>query len=300
METNHFLGALSGLTAALVWTTASFMFRRLGRVWTPNALNLAKGLIAFAVIALILGLRGWERPGNGVAVALAISGIAGIALGDNLFFGALNRVHVQRTLIIAQNGAPLFTVLLAWMALGEHLSAVAYLALFIILAGISLSILADGFEQLKHDRMYRIGLAMAFSAALLQAVGAVLTRYAFRQSDVSVLMATEIRLGAGLLFLLVWQWLGPRKRGPAAPEKKRMDKKWLLLVAASLIGALGGLTFQQAAFKYTYASVAQTLIAASSLMGMLFMFFRGQRPRPLAWAGVILALAGIMLLFSTL
>ncbi len=300
METHHILGALSGLTAALVWTTASFMFRRLGRAWTPNALNLAKGLIAFTVIALILGLRGWDWPATGVAAALALSGVAGIALGDNLFFGALNRIHVQRTLIIAQNGAPLFTVLLAWLLLGEQLSGMAYLALFIILTGITLSILADGFEQLKHDRAYRIGLAMAFSAALLQAVGAVLTRHAFRQADVSVLMATEIRLGAGLLFLLAWQWRTAGRGGHAIPEKNRIDKKWLLLVTASLIGALGGLTFQQAAFKYTHASIAQTLIAASSLMGMLFMFLRGERPRPLAWSGVVLALAGIMLLFSTL
>ncbi len=297
MELNHLVGALSGLTAALVWTVASFLFRRLGHVWSPNALNLLKGLIAFGLIALILSAEGWVLPGRAPALALAVSGIVGIALGDNLFFGALNRIQVQRTLIIAQNGAPLFTVVLAWLFLGEQLSWTAYTALLIVLSGITLSILADGFERLKHDRTYRLGLLMAFSAALLQAVGAVLTRHAFSLADVGVFMATEIRLGAALVFLLLFQ-LFPN-RG------KRMvyrtgERKWLLLLTASVIGALGGLTFQQAAFKYTFASIAQTLIASSSLMGMLFMLLRGSRPKPLAWVGVGLALAGIMLLFSVI
>src|SRR5512147_1476317 len=97
----NFTGELAALGAAFLWALSAVIYAHLGQKIPPLALNLSKGIIAIAFIALTLLVQGnyWPADMNGVAVGcLLLSGVIGIGLGDTFYFEALNHLGARRTL----------------------------------------------------------------------------------------------------------------------------------------------------------------------------------------------------------
>ena len=96
------IGVASALGAALCWTVASALWRRLPTSLGPARLNLLKNLLALGFqlpLVLVLTLSGRQLPAPpGAVVLLLLSGVVGIALGDSFFFAALRRLGTRRTL----------------------------------------------------------------------------------------------------------------------------------------------------------------------------------------------------------
>jgi len=118
-------GALAALAAALCWTLASGLWRRLSTSLSGAELNLLKNWLALVMLLpLVLG-RPWPAA-PGALVLLALSGVLGIALGDSLYFAALRRLGTRRTLTI-DAGGPAVAALggLVWLAAGQTRPAAA-------------------------------------------------------------------------------------------------------------------------------------------------------------------------------
>jgi drug/metabolite transporter (DMT)-like permease len=135
---------------------------------------------------------------------------------------------------------------------------------------------------------------MALVAAVCQGIGMVASNLAFQQANVSPTWSAMVRIVGSTLFLLPVVWLMPTARGMAPRWTPRLVR---LVISAAMVGTLGGLSLQQAAVKYTFAGVAQTLIAASTLFVLAIAVVLGLRPSPRVWAGTALAVAGIACLF---
>ena len=103
------IGALAALAAALCWTLASSLWRRLPTSLSGAELNLLKNWLALAMLLpLVLG-RPWSAA-HGPFLLLALSGVLGIALGDSLYFAALRRLGTRRTLTIDAGGPAVASV----------------------------------------------------------------------------------------------------------------------------------------------------------------------------------------------
>src|SRR5262245_11400522 len=88
---------------------------------TPTAVNCSKNVIslaAFAAIAVALGER-W--PALERWPFLLASGAVGFALGDALYFAAVERIGVQKSAMLAEINVPL-TALSSYFAYGERFS----------------------------------------------------------------------------------------------------------------------------------------------------------------------------------
>ncbi|MGQ3031103.1 MAG: DMT family transporter [Ferrovibrionaceae bacterium] len=97
-------------------------------------------------------------------------------------------------------------------------------------------------------------------------------------------------LSAGLLLL-----------GVLALREKRVAVPWREVPGLTLIGWLGVTVFQMLwanALALTTASKASVLVATSPIFAVLFASFGRQRPRPRAWAGVLIAFVGVVILVN--
>ncbi|MCA9786274.1 MAG: EamA family transporter [Candidatus Cloacimonetes bacterium] len=259
-------------------------------------LNLWKGLVALAVITPALWLAGHaplEMPSQLTALLL-LSGALGIGLGDTAFFNALNRLGERNTVLVAETTAPLLALLGAGLWLGEWPGPLKLLGMAAVLGGVALVLVQPGEKNSATGRVLKAGLGWALLAALCQAGGAVITRLAFLRADVAASDSAWLRLLGGALLLSL---LLPLRHQRYLPT--RVSPRLMLAVAlAALIGTVGGIIFQQLAFKHTQAAVAQTSLAMSVLFVLVLNTLGGKPSTGRVWLGVLLSVAGVGLLYA--
>ncbi|MFQ3617826.1 MAG: DMT family transporter [Cyanobacteriota bacterium] len=296
-----FTGEIAALAAALIWAIASIAFTKLGQRLSPMALNVSKGLISIGLIGLTLGLRGAELPAaSGSAVGLLLfSGAVGIGLGDTAYFEALNSLGARRGLLM-ESLAPPLTALLALLFLQERLSSAAWLGIGLTVAGVAWVIVERSPDlAIAHYRPVR-GVVFGLIAALGQASGAVLSRAALSTTDISPLWGTLIRLVAGLLVLLLWlAFKLPKFRSVGKEMGQLRSPRFLGIVTATAFASTFlGIWLQQTALKFAPAGIAQSLLATSPLFVIPIAVALGDRVSLRAVLGVLVAIAGIWLLFG--
>ena len=162
----------------MAWSTAGGLQRELS-VDTPTQLA-GRAFFAFIALTLFVAIR--ER-GRTVAVFRSM-GIAGLgvavctAIASGTFIVALNHATVANVLFI-QAASPVAAALLAWIALGESITARAGAAMAVALIGVGLMVGGPGSGGL-------LGVGASFVMMLAFAVGIVITRH---RRDISMVPA---------------------------------------------------------------------------------------------------------------
>lgn len=288
-------GEISALTAAFLWACAAVLYRQLGVDIPPLALNLYKGVIASVLLYLtITGLgQGWGDSTVYGLCLLFLSGIIGIGVGDTAFFASLNKLGERHTILIAETLAPPISVVIAYVFIQERLEAITMVGISITLVGVAWVILerGDGPKPVHS----RAGIHLAVIAALSQAIGAVLSREAMTQSEISPWLSTLVRLLGGIAAVILWMAV-TRQAFIAPPLKSR--RVIIYVFAAAILGTYLGIYFQQVSFKYTSTGIALTLLATSSLFVLLIALIRRERVTLHSVVGVIVAVSGVGLLFD--
>ena len=291
----HELAALGTATCwAMTGIIASDAIRALG----PFHFNLIRQVFVTLLLGLVvlasgtLALPGWE------AVAmLAVSGVAGILLGDTLNFAAVGRLGPRRAGAVFALNAPM-AASLGWLVLGERLGAQAWGGIALTVAGVALAIMGrppSGAHRLETIRGgLRLGVLFGLGAALGQAVGTLIAR-PYMAGGLDPYVGSLIRVGAsGLAMGLV------ASLPFAPPRPERVTGKLLVLTGATaLIGLLLGMTLFLYALQGSQTGIIATLSATSPVIILPLLWLRtGQRPTATSWAGAVLAVAGLALIFT--
>lgn len=291
-------GELAALTAALLWAAASVIYRRLGERIPPLGLNLLKGVLALAMLALALLATGDSLAGvePQVLILLLFSGAVGIGLGDTAYFASLNALGARQALLLGILAPPM-AGLLASIFLDERLSAGAWAGIALTVAGVAWVITERTTEEARGPIRLGRGVGFGLLAALAQAAGMVLARGAFLQATVSPLWAAALRLVSGILALLLWICL---TRQPVGRWLRAIAgaRTWSRLGVAVFFGTFLAVWLQQVALRLTSAGVTQALFSTSPLFVLPIAALLGERITARAVAGVILALVGVGLLFG--
>ncbi|HCS38804.1 MAG TPA: EamA family transporter [Anaerolineaceae bacterium] len=297
MSMGNFQGEFYALGAALLWALSSILFKTLGKTIRPLELNLIKGIsgfVLFAITSLVIGeIFTSIRPA--AVFALAISGAVGIGFGDTMFFEAINRLGARRSLLITILAPPM-TVIFAWIFLRESLSMAAWIGILITILGVAWVITEKNKNEQEENKFTWLGVFFGFLAALTQAGGAVLSRWALTESSVSALQSALIRLLAGTVVLLLWILIRREKIGgwlKPAPKKQL----WGILTAVILFGTYIAIWMQQLAFKFTNVGIAQTLLATSPLFILPLSALQKERLSLRSVLGVLVSIAGVALIF---
>jgi drug/metabolite transporter (DMT)-like permease len=296
------MGELAALSASAVWAMASMMFSRLGRVLTALALNWLKCLIALVlmfVALFVLEGRLWpEELGAPQTLALAVSGLVGLTIGDTAFFNALNRLGTRRTLLLSALAPPL-TAMLAVPVLGEPIGLAMLVGMGLTLGGVTWVIMerhsSDGpVQDGRLSRSVKVGVAFAVVAALCQATGNVLTKWG--GGHISALEISIVRLAFGVLGLSVV--LAATRRMLVTQTQLDYRRTALVLFVATFLGTFMGIWLMNAGLRYTQVGIASTLSSTSPIFVLpLAYWFDGERLSIRSVAGAMLAVVGVAVLF---
>lgn len=296
----NFKGELAALSAAFLWAIASVVWSKVGQRIAPLELNFLKGAIAigFLVVTLLLSEQSLPAIDPLAFWLLLLSGVIGIAIADTALFAALNSLGARRTLLLKILTSPL-VALIALVFLQETLSVPAWCGIFLTLLGVAwvVSERVPGTNG-KEEYLWQ-GISWAMLSTLGDAIAAILSRVALTQTTINPLWSTLIRLTTGLLSLLILLLIkNPKIRENAIRPKSAFTiKLWVIITLTAFAGTYLGIWLQQISLKFAPAGIAQTLNATSPLFVLPIAICLGEKVSFRAIAGVLLALAGIALIF---
>jgi drug/metabolite transporter (DMT)-like permease len=289
------LGVMAALAGALSWTLASGLWRRLPTSLGSAELNLLKNLLALVLLLPLLPLLA-QPLGFRQAALLLASGVLGIAAGDSFYFAALRRLGTRRTLTL-EAGGPVLTsaaglLLLLEVPSPRQWAGVALVSLALVLvAGQA----PPGDPRARLQRQQVLGLLLGLLALVCGSAGALLARSALRDTPLPPLQAAALRLaGAAVVLLPLLPGLVRRLGSRWGPQPAQ--PRWLLLLAATLLGTVLGIALQQLALSRLPAGLAVALLSTSPVLAVLLAAAEGDRPGRRGWAAALLVLAGVGLL----
>lgn len=299
VQVNNFIGEIAALSAALLWAISSIIYRGLGLKIPPLQLNLYKGIIAIALILVTLLIQGatftnFSSSSSAIAL-LFLGGIIGIGLGDTAYFAALNSLGARRTLLL-ETSSPTMGALLAFIFIGEQLSPSSWCGILLTILGIAWVISERNPKDSRdNSSILPKGIIWGILAAIAQAVGAVISRFALTQSDITPLESTLIRLGGGIVIVLILLLFSAARQPAIRWQLSRLN---LSIIAIAAFGSTYlGIWLQQISLKFAPTGIAQTFLATGPLFILPIVALQGEKISLRAIFGVVISLGGIALMF---
>ena len=174
-----YLGEFISIGVAFSWTATAllseFGSKRLGNL-TLNVLRMALALL-FSLV-LFWFAAGTPLPPIGsikACVWMLLSGIVGYVIGDFCLFQCYIIIG-SRYGQLFMTLAPLAAALMAWITLGQQMTPISIVAMFVTLIGIGISILGRGEHHKVSLKLPLNGVLFAIGAALCQGIGLVLSK----------------------------------------------------------------------------------------------------------------------------
>jgi drug/metabolite transporter (DMT)-like permease len=289
------MGELYSILAAATWALGVIIYKRLGESLSPLALNLLKNLIVLALmVPTVIWAHGWVRPDFSLHNLLLtlLSGALGIALADTLYFRALNELGAGRLGVMGNLFSP-SVIFLAWLALGEHLSALQGAGFLLVLGGVMLAhgSVTVGADGQRTARATRRGLFFGFAAVFLNALGIVMIKPVLETEP--FFQVALLRMFAALFVMLA---LLPFLRRQFRMPNWRVIP-WKVLLPAAFVGQYLSMLMWLAGYKYISASVASILNETASIFILLFAAaFLGERLTLRKLLGVALTFGGVVVM----
>ncbi|ROL61593.1 DMT family transporter [Bacteroidetes/Chlorobi group bacterium ChocPot_Mid] len=291
-----FIGELSALAAALLWSCSSFVFTaatfRIGTI----QLNISRMIIAsllLVITLMILGIR--FEISEEQLIYLSLSGFVGLVIGDSFLFKAFNLVGPRISLLLLSFN-PAFAAIFAFFLLGEVLSFFAIIGMIITLLGITIVVLEKHSNESKF-KVTKFGIFCGFMSAIGQGVGLVLAKMAFQNGDIHYLVATFIRIASAVVIMLPFALLFKKYSNPFKVFSE--DKKALGLVSlGAVIGPYLGITLSFIAIIYTHVGIASTLMSTMPIIMLpMSKIIYKEKLSIKAVVGAFIAVTGVAILF---
>lgn len=290
-----FLGELSALLTACLWSFGALVFASATRRAGPVQVNVTRLLLALLYLAILIPVAGFGISMSASQVTnLAISGVIGLTLGDSFLFRAFHELGARISMLV-MSSAPAIGAILAFFMMGEAISIWGIVGILVTLAGVIL-VVSDP-RKSEHASVSGTGLLFAFLAAAGQGAGLVFAKMAFAEGEINGFVATFVRVGASLVFLVPATFLMRQVVSPMAFYRR--DRKGFGLTAlGAVLGPFLGIAFSLIAVKHTSVGVAATIMATVPIIMLPIVHFVYKEKLTLrAIAGAIVAVGGVAILF---
>ncbi len=259
-----------------------------GTAWL---LGVAAALLVTISLA-VDGLAAVRTP----AVALAFCALAGFVhffLGWTLLGMSQIRLGVARTGILIGT-VPLFGALIAWVALGEALSAIALVGLFVVVGGVALVVSAKGVGAAGQGGGTAAGVAAGLATSFCWSASPVLIRRGLEGVPSPITGAAIGMAACAVVYAIAVLATGARANRATITTRTRQ----LLLVAGLLVAV--GIWMQWTAFDLLpVAPVLAILQLVPVLVVLLSTTLSGEplgAAAPRVWLGTVVTVAGSLTL----
>lgn len=312
-------GEFLALTVAVSWTACAMFAEVASKRLGSFGLNISRMILSLGMLAVLMyHMTGFPYPmyADGQTwMWLSLSGLVGYVLGDYCLMNCYILVgsRIGQLLMTLAPPAAAFSGLLL---LGERMTGLALLGMFVTIFGIALCLSGgrkkDDEADTRREGTTRVkGVLLGIGAAMGQGVGLVLSAkglacyaasleaHGMMGTDFEWIIpfaSTSMRAVTGLMGFSLWAMLSG-KLGEVA--RIAHDAKGLLCtLAATVTGPFIGVSLSLMATLYTTTGVAQTIMATSPLLILApshFIFHQRVTLREVL--GALVSVCGVTLFF---
>lgn len=301
-----YIGELISIGVAFSWTATALLSeygsKRMGNL-TLNVLRMALALLfSLVLFAIVVGS---PLPIGVTSQALGwmlLSGLVGYVIGDFCLFQCYIIIG-SRYGQLFMTLAPLAAALMAWVSLGQQMTAMSIVAMLVTLLGIGISVLGRGEHHKVSLKLPFNGVLFAIAAALCQGIGLVLSKIGMDHYDTTQMPAWLIPFSANFLRCIAgiigFSLLLYFRDGFTPLREAMYDRKGMIAaIATTIFGPFVGVGFSLMAVQYTNAGIASTLMALTPIIILLpsWWLFR----QPITWKaviGAVISVVGVSLFF---
>lgn len=284
MQVKPSTGALLVLTASVLWGTTGTAQTLAPPGVSPIAVGTARMVFGGVALVLVALLKGGWRGGPRWPVLPTLLATAGVAGYQLLFFAGVARTGVAVGTIVGIGSSPILAGLLTWLIWRQWPGRRWLAATGLAILGCALLILAGS----GGVRVDVLGMFLAMGAGLAYAVFTMASKVLLADRPAHVVTAVVFGLGV-LLMLPLWLYL---------------DMSWLAEPRGLLVGlhlgivtmAVAYLLFTQGLRQVSAATAVSLTLAEPLTAGLLGIFVVGEQLAPIAWLGIGLLFAGLLVL----
>ena len=286
--------------AALSWAVGSLFSAAASSQMGAFAFTRWRLFFALTLLwALALFTGQWRTLDSANVALLALSGFIGIFIGDTALFACMNRLGPRRSGVLFATHA-IFSILLAWLFLGETLWGWTLVGGGLLVSGVMVAIVWGRRESETHAwentrGTLMVGVWLGLLAALCQSVATLMIK-PLMASGVDAVAASAVRTSASFLAHLALLWAGAKVAQVQNPlNAKTLFNTWASAAVAMALGMtliLQALHTGQANLVGIFSSLTPIL-----LLPLLWAVYR-RRPAWGAWGGAALAVAGAALILQ--
>jgi drug/metabolite transporter (DMT)-like permease len=284
-------GALCALASALAWSVTSLLARSLiphyGSVTINAVRSGAAGVLLLVVVVAIEGPHVLTAMSRATFLTLTVSIVAAIGIGDTVFFESTRAIGLSRAMTIATT-YPVGAALLAAAFLDEPLTIPVIVGSCLTLGGVALIVSVRPDDS--HPQRLAFGVWTALVASVAWAVSTAMMKVPLSEIDPLTAQAVRLPLASALLWLTPWTW-------SAGSAMRKAGRGPLVTIAIlSVVTAASSVLFV-ASLKYAGVAVGSVLSSTAPVFALpLGVMFLGERIAPSTVAGVLLAVAGVVVL----
>ena len=306
-----YIGELISIGVAFSWTATALLSeygsKRLGNL-TLNVLRMALALIfSFVLFGVVTGSPLPTAVPLDACGWMLLSGLVGYVIGDFCLFQCYIIIG-SRYGQLFMTLAPLSAALMAWVTLGQQMTAMSIVAMLVTLFGIGISVLGRGEHHKVSLKLPLHGVLYAIGAAMCQGIGLVLSKIGMDHYNLTALAETGVpewmipfsanfyRCVAGIIGFTLLLYV---REGITPLREALHDRKGLTVATATTVfGPFVGVGFSLMAVQFTAAGIASTLMAMTPIIILLpsyWLFHEKITWR--AFLGAVISVVGVSLFF---
>ena len=287
------------ILAALCWAVASLISADVVRSIGGLAFNRIRLLsVSILLISYTFYLDTWWTINHEFLIAILLSGIIGIFLGDTLLFIALQKIGPRRNNILFSLAAP-FTVILNIIFLNEIMSVMNLFGCITVFFGVVIAIAYGNSKDNTHrwevvEGNIYIGVTFGILAALCQAIGLIMMK-PILSMGADPIASASLRTAISFIFLAFTFFLNFELFNQKTSLTLKIVGQSIL---SGFLGMALGMSLLLIALQKADAGIVASLSSTSPIM-ILFLIWLITKKIPTigAWIGTVLAIIGSSLIF---
>ena len=264
------IGFFAAISAVFFWTFACFIWRKESENLLPRQINIYKNVLASIFFLPVVFTISWVSNINSIFL-LMISGIVGIAIGDNLYINSLKIIGTRKTLSF-EALTPIIATILGTFSTNEIYPLKVWIGSFIVSFSLLVIVRQNTFQKENTSEIKILGTLYALGSVFCAVFAALISRIILISSSLNPLQTTEIRLLSASLFLFL---IFKKDFFDLLKDNSLTKNNHSNLVLSTFLGTNCGIFFQQIVFKYLPIGIGWTLLSLSPI----FALFISKRER---------------------
>lgn len=292
-----YLGELSALLTAVLWSGTSIAFSAASEKTGSLQLNINRMLLASVLLLTTILVMNFKIDLSSNQITnLAISGVIGLVIGDTFLFKGYQLIGARISMLIMAL-SPAITALLAFFFLEEKLSALGLLGMLITISGITLVVIQRNPDMNSKYKISALGLFYSFLGAAGQSGGLIFAKLAFDESNINGFVATFIRIISAVILLLPVLLILRRYKNPVKLYVKNKSALGATVIG-TFLGPYLGITFSLIAIANTKVGIAATLMSTMPIIMLpMVKYIYKEKLSWRAIAGAVIAVIGVAVIF---